>query len=272
MMMTIPIYNYSPIKVPREAALEPQTSMQDKSQSVATRADKIPSFRSEREPAPSSRVRPRRYSEQRFHPTSSWPAPPTAAHSLTDSPPQTHDSHVFAQSLLSPTYSWERPNSPPHLKIGEASRTQRCDSFFLPSHVQTANYRQYSPSQRGEMSSDSSNLSQKRNEVPNDMPGHQKSCWKYPEISSGQTEMAVRGRSASIAHPPGYQQNVYASELNSHQRAAHEQEVRRSSDFGLYTLSDEGVWATAKKLAAGAGEKLATAEYEVWRRINSEDK
>jgi len=32
----------------------------------------------------------------------------------------------------------------------------------------------------------------------------------------------------------------------------------------------EGIWNTAKKWASDAGEKLASAESEVWKRINKE--
>ena len=33
---------------------------------------------------------------------------------------------------------------------------------------------------------------------------------------------------------------------------------------------DDGVWDTAKKWAVAAGEGLAAAENEVWRRINKD--
>jgi hypothetical protein len=32
----------------------------------------------------------------------------------------------------------------------------------------------------------------------------------------------------------------------------------------------EGVWSAAKKWASAAGESLAAAEHEVWKRINKE--
>jgi len=79
----------------------------------------------------------------------------------------------------------------------------------------------------------------------------------------------------SLEHPPGYQQNVYASELTSDQRRA--QEASNASALGGHDgyedvggLDPEGVWSTAKKWAQTAGEKISEAETEVWRRINKE--
>ncbi|RDW71344.1 hypothetical protein BP6252_07907 [Coleophoma cylindrospora] len=90
-------------------------------------------------------------------------------------------------------------------------------------------------------------------------------------------------RRQSLEHPPGYHQNVYASELTSDQRRA--QEASNASTPapsglpGLGGLSnpDEGsgldaasIFNTAKKWAQVAGEKISEGEKEVWRRINKE--
>ena len=79
----------------------------------------------------------------------------------------------------------------------------------------------------------------------------------------------------SLEHPPGYQQNVHASELTPEQR--HAQDVGNASDLGGYDRSEavggidgESIWNTAKRYAQTAGEKLSEAETEVWRRINKE--
>lgn len=74
----------------------------------------------------------------------------------------------------------------------------------------------------------------------------------------------------SLEHPPGYQQDVSASEFNSHQRAAHNAAMASAAERGSQAPSDEGVWDTARKWAAAAGGSLAAAEQEVWRRINKE--
>ncbi|KZL71099.1 hypothetical protein CT0861_03853 [Colletotrichum tofieldiae] len=75
---------------------------------------------------------------------------------------------------------------------------------------------------------------------------------------------------SSLEHPPGYQQDVSASEFSSHQRAAHHAAVASSAERGFQTQSEEGVWDTAKKWAQAAGGSLAAAEQEVWKRINKD--
>lgn len=84
-----------------------------------------------------------------------------------------------------------------------------------------------------------------------------------------------------LEHPPGYQQDVNADALNRYQRAAQnaleeeERRTRRTSSaaaVGLGGLAgdEDGVWSGAKKMMAAAGEKLAAAEGEVWKRINKD--
>jgi len=79
----------------------------------------------------------------------------------------------------------------------------------------------------------------------------------------------------SLEHPPGYQQNVFASDLPSeHHRV---QDAANRSNLGGYDSSETGIgidgekiWNTVKKYAQTAGEKISDAESEVWRRINKE--
>lgn len=84
-----------------------------------------------------------------------------------------------------------------------------------------------------------------------------------------------------LEHPPGYQQDVNADALNRYQRAAQdaledeERRTRRTSSaaaVGLGGLAgdEDGVWSGAKKMMTAAGEKLAAAEGEVWKRVNKE--
>lgn len=81
----------------------------------------------------------------------------------------------------------------------------------------------------------------------------------------------------ALEHPPGYQQNVHAGEMDRFQRARQDaldaEERERSGSFGSLGgggdgADGEGIWSSAKKLAATAGEKLAGAEAEVWKRVN----
>lgn len=75
---------------------------------------------------------------------------------------------------------------------------------------------------------------------------------------------------AHFQHPPGYQQDVNASEFSSNKRAAHHASLSVDAGSGSAALDDgeEGVWDSAKKLVQAAGDKLSAAESEVWRRIN----
>lgn len=76
----------------------------------------------------------------------------------------------------------------------------------------------------------------------------------------------------SLEHPPGYQQNVYASEPTSgYQKRAQE---ANASLLGAQDASDNmggmDFLNTAKKWAQQAGEKISEVEAEVWRKINKE--
>lgn len=79
-----------------------------------------------------------------------------------------------------------------------------------------------------------------------------------------------------VEHPAGYHQDPYAAELSSDQRraldAANDSNV---SALGLLRsgqddAAESSVWATAKKWAGQAGQKLQEGEKEVWKRINKE--
>ncbi|KAI3400921.1 hypothetical protein diail_1128 [Diaporthe ilicicola] len=89
--------------------------------------------------------------------------------------------------------------------------------------------------------------------------------------------MAPAAAPSPLEGPPGYQQNVHAGEMDRFQRARQDaleaEERQRSTSFGSLGgggdgADGEGIWSSAKKLAATAGEKLAGAETEVWKRIN----
>ncbi|TVY22828.1 hypothetical protein LHYA1_G008618 [Lachnellula hyalina] len=82
------------------------------------------------------------------------------------------------------------------------------------------------------------------------------------------------GPRRSLEHPPGYHQNVYASDQTSEQRRAQET-INASSALGgresteNFGAMDSGsIWNTAKKWTQQAGEKISEAEAEVWRKIN----
>lgn len=118
--------------------------------------------------------------------------------------------------------------------------------------------------------------------------------------SQGPTTVNLGPVSSPAAHGTsspgagGYQQNVYAQELSSAQRASLEEQQRRESNFGGFGGAgggtnadmlggagggknngmgggggaDEGVWGAVKGWASGVGTRIAETEEEVWRRIN----
>lgn len=102
-----------------------------------------------------------------------------------------------------------------------------------------------------------------------------------PAPPSAATQGAQRGTAGNafvpapspLEHPPGYQQNPTAGELNQYQRAAQEalereeQERRRVPGTGE-AGEGGGVWGSVKGAMAAAGEKIAAAEEEIWSRVN----
>lgn len=77
----------------------------------------------------------------------------------------------------------------------------------------------------------------------------------------------------------GYVQNPYASNFTAEQRAAQDAQESSAGGYGssgtgsnaaALGVDPEGVWNTAKKWAATAGEKLSETEAEIWKRVNGE--
>ncbi|OTA08043.1 hypothetical protein A9Z42_0089890 [Trichoderma parareesei] len=70
-----------------------------------------------------------------------------------------------------------------------------------------------------------------------------------------------------FSHPPGYQQNANAADFTRDQREAYNASVNQD----YYEANEEdSIWNTAKKWAAAAGDSIAAAENEVWKRINKD--
>ncbi|KAG9233990.1 hypothetical protein BJ875DRAFT_27997 [Amylocarpus encephaloides] len=75
----------------------------------------------------------------------------------------------------------------------------------------------------------------------------------------------------SFEHPPGYHQNINASELTSEQRRAIEaSNTSRDSSERMSGEEGEGVWNSLGKMAQQAGAKISEAEAGIWRSINAE--
>ncbi|EQK98843.1 hypothetical protein OCS_05445 [Ophiocordyceps sinensis CO18] len=76
--------------------------------------------------------------------------------------------------------------------------------------------------------------------------------------------------SAGYSNPPGYQQDTDASGFNRYQGEGHSfGGSQNSSNWPSAGGENQaGVWDTARKWATAAGESLAAAESQVWKKIN----
>lgn len=105
-------------------------------------------------------------------------------------------------------------------------------------------------------------------------PPHASTATTNAPLGSYPASIPEVGGRRSLEHPPGYQQNVYASEMTSDQRRAQEaanySSTSQDSKDSIAGIDTEGVWNTAKKWIGQAGEKISEAEAEVWRKINKE--
>lgn len=91
-----------------------------------------------------------------------------------------------------------------------------------------------------------------------------------PAPAASATQGAQRGTSTAfvaapspVEHPPGYQQNPNAGELDQHQRAAQEaleqeEEEKRRALGGTSGDREAGVWGSVKGAMMAAGEKIGT--------------
>lgn len=81
----------------------------------------------------------------------------------------------------------------------------------------------------------------------------------YHPASGTMGGTAPVGADDSFSHPPGYQQNTSNGYGSYHHGGMQDQ--------GPVDEDDDSVWGTAKKWATAAGNSLAEAENEVWKRF-----
>lgn len=76
----------------------------------------------------------------------------------------------------------------------------------------------------------------------------------------------------NLAHPQGYQQDAHAADFRDRQTGRLDGYTTSAAQRGSAAENggEEGVWNTAKRWATAAGESLAAAESDVWKRINKE--
>ncbi|CZT49761.1 uncharacterized protein RSE6_10650 [Rhynchosporium secalis] len=253
-MAGIPVYTSSPMKASKPSATTPQTDAPgSQGEHIAPNA------------APTTATASATSSYMPAQPTSvTFPAPTTAAQQRYAPLQPTATTKIDSQPPAPQPGAVPTPSSrsaiPPPPKAGESYQPQQTAApvqSYPPqmSYPPAATYGSIPPSSTTSTTNAPSIL--------------------FP-VALPTAESAPR---SSLEHPPGYHQNVYASELTSDQRRA--QETEQANDSSVLGLSNqdkgstggfdsEGVWDTAKKWAQTAGEKISVAEAEVWKKINNE--
>ena len=242
-MPAIPIYSASPIVAAKPDGITPQTAQPG--QVPTPKEDSVkptPASAYQQYPAAQPEARPSMPAPTgAAQPPSSYYAPTPTQRTADASPPAPRPGAV-------PTASGGS-HLPPPPKAGETLQSPAAQITQAPMPPQMS----YAPPTGSVLG-----------------PARASTTTSTQFLGSGQTMLPHDDR---LSHPPGYQQNVNASEFDSHQRAAHDAFIADNPSKRLSFTGDgddEGVWDTAKKWAAAAGDSLAAAENEVWRRINKE--
>ncbi|KAG5947441.1 hypothetical protein E4U53_006419 [Claviceps sorghi] len=171
------------------------------------------------------------------------PTPTKTSSVLSENPPLPQPGPV----PVPPGHSASNPNAlPPPPKAGESVKGQQQVTPVTTMPPQMG----YQPPQASlPIQARSSTSTTAPSMVVADTAGH------------APTSLQHQHPGASYSPPAGgYQQDVNAAGYNQYQRSAAAYEGQ----------SEASVWDTAKKWAASAGEGLAAAEKEVWKRINKD--
>ncbi|XDG00582.1 hypothetical protein ABKA04_000197 [Annulohypoxylon sp. FPYF3050] len=237
-MAPIPVYTDSPIAASKPSGVTPQTAEAPSAGNPAKPATSTTS------PTPTSNTS---YPPAQPGATPSLPAP-TAAISQTYVP---QNSPPAPQPGAFPTPPEATKTSiPPPPKAGEKYQPPQQPSTTQPMSIPY-------PPQMSIPPPSAPYASQQRGTSTASVP---------TSVYSGQGPTAIGGPpTQSLQHPPGYHQNVNASELDMHQRSAIQQ-----SELEGQGEDSGGVWDSAKKWAQQTGEKLAAAENEVWKKLNKD--
>ncbi|KAH6897198.1 hypothetical protein B0T10DRAFT_476252 [Thelonectria olida] len=241
-MPAIPIYTASPINASKASGVTPQTAHSESGEPRTAPLDAAQSPNTYPAAQPGSRPSvpaPTGVPRAPYYPE---PTPTTTAGSMSPAAPQPGAfPSLPAKSSL-----------PPHPKAGEHLRNDQAQSTPIPMPPQMS----YAPLGTSEMGVKRSSTTTATVPIPSPMAD----------------PLGGRLSGGNLSHPPGYQQNVHASDFSSNQRAAHQVAVEQDRSVSAVSIGDddEGVWGTAKKWAAVAGEGLAAAENEVWKRINKD--
>ncbi|KAI2463682.1 hypothetical protein F4781DRAFT_426154 [Annulohypoxylon bovei var. microspora] len=235
-MAPIPVYTDSPIAASKPSGVTPQTAhTSSTSKPAATSTSPTSSNKTSYPPAQPGAI-------------PSLPTP-TAAVSHAYIPPRDGPPAPQPGAFPTPPVA-TRTNIPPPPKAGEKYQPPQQTSANQPMNMP------YPPQ-----------MSIPPPSAPYSAQQHGTSTASVPTSAySGQGPTALGGPpTQSLQHPPGYHQNVNASELDMHQRSALQQ-----SELEDQRDDSGGVWDSAKKWAQHTGERLAAAENEVWKKLNKD--
>ncbi|KAM5351263.1 hypothetical protein ACJ41O_003986 [Fusarium nematophilum] len=245
-MPPIPIYRSSPITAAKPSGITPKTARpedREKStgvpQSVDTPTSTYPAAQPEARPSLPAPTRAPQLAQPTPTRTAAESSPPAPQPGAVPIPP-----------------SGGHPPPPP--KAGDSLRNAQTQATEVPVPPQMF----YAPT-------GGSDFAARRSSTTTAVPGPSGMAM----AGLGTTPMLGGNTGTKFSHPPGYHQDVHASEFSSAQRAAHEAAVAQDNGRRLSLMGDddgEGVWQAAKKWASAAGEGLAAAENEVWKRINKD--
>ncbi|KAI1431595.1 hypothetical protein GGR50DRAFT_56629 [Xylaria sp. CBS 124048] len=249
-MAPIPVYNNSPITAAKPDGVMPKSASATDGPSKTRGASSPPTTSTYTASTHSAVTATAGAAQPGATPT--LPMPTGSAASQPYSPPQ--------PNLMTPAPP--KPGSapisslPPPPKTGEKYQPPTQTPAPLPmSSTTTARFSQQMATPTPTVSQSSSQWGPST--VPAGHPPH--------GIQMPPDPTSVGGEGAqSLSHPSGYQQNVNASSLDPYQRSAIERPAFDDSGISL-----DGVWGAAKKLAQQTGERLATAESELWKKINN---
>lgn len=245
-MPPIPVYSASPISAAKADGVTPKTAQEDSSspqQQQAATASNPAGSRGYPPAAPAaapSLPKPTGALQAPFR--SSIRPTPTSAISGSDGPPPPQPGAV---PVPPGGYSVKQAVPPPP-KAGESLENMQTGPTTMPPQM---GYLPPEPSQpiQGRWSTTTT-------QPPPPMAGN------YFQQGGG-AGGGLHGAGAGYSPPAGgYQQNVHAAGYSGYQGR---------SDYDDHS-GDPGVWDAAKKWASSAGESLAAAEHEVWKRINKE--
>jgi hypothetical protein len=298
-MPPIPVYTSSPISAAKAAGATPQTDAAAGAPAGTDGSNKLTPRKVAAAPLTAgagARVEPSLSSssttDQAYPPAQpgarpSLPAPtgvPAASASLLGNPqptptqavndsagppaPQPGAVPLAPGAAIQQEQHQQHRNLPPPPKAGEPLQPQTSAQPPVPMPVQMS----YPPPQPSYAAYGGSSTT---TAAPVPPPS---SAYAVPAATSGASTFGggpqpvlLSAAPANLEHPPGYQQDVNAAEFSSHQRAAHNASLAESP-AGIAGPSvaegTEKAWDAAKKWAAAAGESLAAAENEVWKRIN----